>query len=97
VNFATFSEDAQIAVSEAGVEAARLGASAVTPAHLRLAVMRLEYEREREKLREGEPPPDGTFRLPFDDSLRELLEVAAATATVDEPFTRAQLAALLDS
>ncbi len=56
--------------------------------------MRLEYEQLRDQLREGEPPA-GEFRLPLDPALTQLLEAAAATATLNEPLTQAQLAARL--
>jgi hypothetical protein len=95
VDFSAFDEDARAAVTGAAREAAALGAAAVRPEHLRLAILRLDYEREREKLREGEPP-DGEYRIPIDGSLRQLLEPAAAKATDKNPLTRAQLAALLD-
>jgi hypothetical protein len=88
VNYAAFSDDARAAVTGAVEEAAALGAAAVRPEHLCLAILRLDYERERERLREGEPP-DGEYRLPIDGSLRQLLEAAAATAMEEEPLTRA--------
>ena len=96
VDFTAFDEDARAAVTGAAREAAALGAAAVRPEHLRLAILRLDYEREREKLREGEPP-DGEFRLPIDGSLRQLLDAAAANATEENPLTREQLAALFEA
>ena len=94
MDYTVFAEDAQVAVAQAVEEAARLGASTVRPEHLRLALLRLGYERLRDTLREGEPP-DGAYRLPLDDSLTRLLEAAAAPATPEQPVTTTALEALV--
>jgi len=59
--------------------------------------MRLEYERLSERLREGKPPPDGKWRLPFDVALIQLLEAGRGRCGPGpEPVTRSTLAGLTD-
>ena len=95
MDYSVFEEAAQTALAEAVMEAATLGAQAVRPEHVRLAVMRLEYERLRDELREGESA-DGKIRIPVDPSLIRLLEAAATSATEENPFTRRALGAMVE-
>jgi hypothetical protein len=101
MTFERFTEAAGQAVTEAGAEAARLGAAAVTTDHLRLAIYsqqgRLaDYEALKAWLPQGASPASGRYSLPMEDELRELLQtVAAAAATSERQVTVEDLTARL--